>query len=57
MLIHSRKNIGTIIPDFALNGFVQTHYVASKLISMSFAAVAKQTCQNYQIFSYSQSKK
>jgi hypothetical protein len=55
MLIHSRKNIGTIIPDFALNGFAQTHYVASNLISMSFAAVAKQTCQNYQMFPYSQS--
>jgi len=46
------KNIGTIITDFAHNGFAQTHYVASNLISMSFTVVAKQTCQNYQMFHY-----
>jgi hypothetical protein len=37
MLIYGTENTGTIFIVLALNGFVQTHYVASSMISIRLA--------------------
>ncbi|CAD6226109.1 unnamed protein product [Miscanthus lutarioriparius] len=48
--IHAIVNIGTIFKALAVNGFAQTHYAASSVISMSFIILATKTWLDHQMF-------
>jgi hypothetical protein len=54
-VIYTRKNIGLVCTTLHLNGFAQTHYVASSMVAMSFNVLATQGFhQDYQIFHLNQ---